>query len=1469
MLADKYGTGEDANGNTVLDTEDTNGNGVLDPGEDTNGNTVLDTEDTNGNGLLDPPTTIEGNVSGAQIYSGTSGIGATGPVITVNFALSSGFTVAHPAELNGRLLTLVDNGKPSVSHRIVRATGSGTSFTLAITNPRSPHQWTGGTTSSITNFSGSAIINGRDFAGFSGDANEAWDGFDVENPFLAFLEPDSSSVSRTNVRHPSYYPGLASLSALDTIDNDGDGVDDGVFLDWGLPSFPTASGTIDLHASALIVDLGGRFNANVHGSLASMPIRQSSGTVEMYSSSSKWPGATGTQPPDRASINTELSNVPLGSGIGVAEVNPNHVFSSLAMNASAALDQNNEPVLGDEPQMNEQVGALFTAGGRALSGERPTTGRFRASLTPRIGNIEGRYGGAAANLDAIQSQMNTPSFNFANSSDNNMMANPGANAHVRQEADSILQEYGIPSSNWFTGSHGAYGSPPDVFGRMKFLTRRPIQEFEDINDNGVLDNEDTNGDGVLDPGEDTNGNGVLDNEDADGNGALTSANDLDGTGADDTYGLVPRPTFAKAEWSNERAASPYSSRLISMGSRGGLNHAPSTDGTSSVATRSTNPFTLAELETILRPYDIDSQQLPMRLTAMLGTVAEYMRTAITTESWDTTGIVDGSVLYEEDTNSNGVLEASEDFDGNSVRNYYYEDANGNGVLDTGEDTNGNGNLDLWGAWGLIKHNMALLPTSAATLYNNNDPLRGSVGGEVSRGEKFDLNRPLSLTQPSTYNANHPYYLQRQGYFKDLYTLLILLSNLSEDINGNGVLDSGEDLDGNTVLNFFDEVDTNGNGILEPTEDLNGDGVRQSKKILAQWAANVVEFRDADSTMTPFEYDTDLIDGWQCDGDVTTLEADRGETIWGTERPEILITSGVGWEQSTTGGSSSDFGEIYIGLHRPWNSDALNGPSGARINAMLPDEDFDTAASENIDISKMSQDGTNAIWRFRLEDTVSGASTTVPITLPVVADLDLAYPPAGTKSPWAKAALLGADDWLGVRLAELPQPGILPFAPRLGRDHDNPSTDATRDSELEIFNVSLPGAPVTPGEDRIITVHLERLDCLNRNTTDPLMAPTDGYSGSTVSDLIAARYLAVDSMEITVVNRDPFPTGTTVVPTPTDVARVENKRLVGSPSNQEFWRKVSPPNGTGSPATYRTSPSSPGLLASPPLDLGVVTAPTQAHSNIAAFPWPNRPFNSIVELFLIPHDSPSQLLENYRTLLTGPVVHDVPYTLLLDAVRIPTFFAGVNDSWSDPSNNLRGETGIDVRINPVNQMSSYREPGRVNLNTVTNDQIWDAVVAGPLPVEDVNRNGTIDAGEVDHNGDSSPDRNPIVERQTGSGFTGADLGSNPVRVGANILSMGATGSPVRFDDNATFLNSIDVARNPQHRLYTAGRLANTATVRSNLFAVWVTLRESISGDADSVKYHRAFYIIDRSIPVGFQAGEDHNVKDTIRLRRIIE
>jgi hypothetical protein len=78
-----------------------------------------------------------------------------------------------------------------------------------------------------------------------------------------------------------------------------------------------------------------------------------------------------------------------------------------------------------------------------------------------------------------------------------------------------------------------------------------------------------------------------------------------------------------------------------------------------------------------------------------------------------------------------------------------------------------------------------------------------------------------------------------------------------------------------------------------------------------------------------------------------------------------------------------------------------------------------------------------------------------------------------------------------------------------------------------------------------------------------------------------------------------------------------------------------------------------------------------------------------------------------------------------------------------------------------------------------------------------------------------------------------------------------------------------AFNPTHNIYTATRLANTATTRSNVYGVWITIRESVANDPDSIRLHRAFYIFDRSLPVAFEPGQDHNVWDAVLLRRIIQ
>jgi hypothetical protein len=90
---------------------------------------------------------------------------------------------------------------------------------------------------------------------------------------------------------------------------------------------------------------------------------------------------------------------------------------------------------------------------------------------------------------------------------------------------------------------------------------------------------------------------------------------------------------------------------------------------------------------------------------------------------------------------------------------------------------------------------------------------------------------------------------------------------------------------------------------------------------------------------------------------------------------------------------------------------------------------------------------------------------------------------------------------------------------------------------------------------------------------------------------------------------------------------------------------------------------------------------------------------------------------------------------------------------------------------------------------------------------------------------------------------------------------------------------DAKRNPFTRYQRAMRLPNLVTDQSNVFAVWVTVslfeydpitgfgREYVNASGDAER-ERAFYIIDRTVPVGFIPGEDINTEKTILLERRI-
>jgi hypothetical protein len=50
---------------------------------------------------------------------------------------------------------------------------------------------------------------------------------------------------------------------------------------------------------------------------------------------------------------------------------------------------------------------------------------------------------------------------------------------------------------------------------------------------------------------------------------------------------------------------------------------------------------------------------------------------------------------------------------------------------------------------------------------------------------------------------------------------------------------------------------------------------------------------------------------------------------------------------------------------------------------------------------------------------------------------------------------------------------------------------------------------------------------------------------------------------------------------------------------------------------------------------------------------------------------------------------------------------------------------------------------------------------------------------------------------------------------------------------------------------------------------VRIGQEVGADAGEITRHRAFYIIDRSVPVGYAPGQKLNTDDCILLRRLFE
>jgi hypothetical protein len=331
-------------------------------------------------------------------------------------------------------------------------------------------------------------------------------------------------------------------------------------------------------------------------------------------------------------------------------------------------------------------------------------------------------------------------------------------------------------------------------------------------------------------------------------------------------------------------------------------------------------------------------------------------------------------------------------------------------------------------------------------------------------------------------------------------------------------------------------------------------------------------------------------------------------------------------------------------------------------------------------------------------------------------------------------------------------------------------------------------------------------------------------------------------------------------------------------------------------------------------------------------WNNRPYVSQLELTLVPSSAPWRLPYEMRrvgTALTdigdrqddflapwGHLINfffedpdgpDPNFNVVLDWLEVPSRFVGTQKWLSPQLNYTQQMTDLQGLGPPFNKLSRFRDPGKINLNTIPGAIVWQAV--DPFAT-------AADWSAVQQSlaGDQS-----IAERPAYYG--------NPLRAAASadlmplddLETSQAEATLFRSypgDEKSLLFNPSGTAEwvaNPERNAYfqyhKLQRLGNLLTSHSNVYAVWITvgyfevypwngadpnnlalsrsnpaavtpfpdaahpdgyqLGPELGSDSGHTKRHRGFYIIDRSIPVGYKNGQDVNADRTIVLRRFIE
>jgi hypothetical protein len=1427
-------------------------------------------------GVITTDNTLLGDKYGTTTpQTGTIVSGSTSGSVIISMVV----TGTAPAEsLAGRVLTFMLPGLNNASVRVLRAEPVLAGSTARLYLPAGPTLSGKNLTATIITNAAAAgtgtthfVINGREFSGSpasgSSDANEPYDGYDGRNDFLA--NPLGAST------RPSFSVSGSTANSL-AVDNDSDGTADSGWIDIGLPPITLPSGTVYPRAAVLVTDLDGRLNVNLHGSLAAIEAGPSFYPSQLTTGTTALLGSPTTP--------TSFSTYPRGMGFGPAEVAlDQQAFFDDSGNASADVSFQN-------------VTAGITATG---TGADPITLR----PPPRIGSVEGRYGG------------NPDRFPNGNRSFDRQ---PRPGAPLVDDATHSPQ-----SVNWLasTGTNlayftrpGRYASPPDVKGRMRLFVDdygQPVF-YKPSWSNDVLDDPYEIPLLRLAPRSASPLTRLA---------RLDSHNDSNPIDVDIPDNLFSAADLAGLLTLNDPANVQLSQRLVAvLGPRSGTNRlgvttdnwdtAAMTGGARAAVSQLITTATTAGVsiidamgmfapETLMghrldlnRPFHDTDPEEPNDATG--GTERRRLAKHLYTLAYAVAGSGTAIPAAEAGQLAQWAINIVDFRDRDSVITGFEYDSNptnGWGVDDDLSTTTGTDRAVVWGC-----ERPELLITETVCWHDRRtDDTAAGTSNETTVVTRTDNQRDDDLDQQR----------RPQGaFYFELYSPW--RSQLAEfDDNGSKIkavqriVQSGsmqklraEPIPSELASypNGGDTLATGSNALARFSTDavLNLSGTAPSGHPV--W--RLITVRRANNQGTKPVVADPLVSG----------------TAWRTfyfARPPAAFVKG-----------NATSGDIGFGKPAYWSSTTSislspQSPKVFGTPAFQPPGSAPTGSIPIDTIYRNPTDGSSTTTATR------GATLTEPMVI------------AGTDASSDPYALLAGASFDASQ--NLSSPQDQPLDDKTSATHgitkftgpDGLRTLFQNGRHANFFFAHLqrlanPGASWNKDTNPYVTVDTQPVDLVVHNLNaagtgnfdEPCVdaaqaTANDPPAGGPFSDLRTKQRSYLDPY-----GREDGSSPSTAANTNISLERGRTQ-LSTSGTDRDIWSARINPTGadddykllSNDTANYRDSTlvnfppgnsNQDGALvdvADPPTTPGAsqpIGQRTHTLGELAArfgggtdapdrpfpwLPWHNRPFVSVTELALVPDTSPFTLLRLHATsvpsgsdmLSTGPFGHlpgffesatpASPWAALTgrsgtgaavwDAVHVPSPFGGGYQTV--PAAQLSALTAVGLNRVPFDQLPHFREPGRINVNTITGSSIWTALV------------------ETGTAGTSVTTWSPTTF-------------SSPARSLIDALGRlhpTVSGTTSYLDTFAT--NSRDAAIHPAFRYQTLCRLTNQITVRSNVFAVWVTIGYSTTSsgfneaglDTGDIRRHRGFFIYDRSIPVGFVPGQDLNVRDGILLRRIIQ